>query len=71
MADNKVYKKSKPDLKRQIHAAPSPIDPEAAAAAAGVRQSETGSDKTRQYEVWCVYLLVRLPSLHTHFLHCR
>lgn len=62
--------KAKPgsDLKSQVYAAATPVDPEAAAA---VRQSETGSDRTRQYEVWCVYLLVRLPSLHTHFLHYR
>lgn len=44
-----------------------PVDPEAAA----VRRSETGSDKTRQYEVWCVYLSVSLPALHKHFLHYR
>lgn len=67
--------KAKPgsDLKSQVYAADTPVDPEAAAAvaAAEVRQSETGSDRTRQYEVWCVYLLVKLPSLHTHFLHYR
>lgn len=42
------------------------VDPKADAA----RQSKTGSDKTRQCEVWCVYLSVRLPSLNKHFLHC-
>lgn len=41
------------------------VDPKAAAA----RRSATGTDKTRQYEVWRVYLSVRLPSLHKHFLH--
>lgn len=40
-------------------------DPKAAAA----RRSATGTDKTRQYEVWRVYLSVGLPSLHKHFLH--
>lgn len=41
------------------------VDPKAAAA----RRSATGTDKTRQYEVWRVYLSVRLPSLHKRFLH--
>lgn len=41
------------------------VDPKAAAA----RRSATGIDKTRQYEVWRVYLSVRLPSLHKRFLH--
>lgn len=54
-------------LKSQVYAAATHVDRGAAA----VRQSETGSDRTRQYEVWCVYLLVRLPSLHTYFLHYR
>lgn len=53
-----------PQLKSQVHADLTSVDPEAAAA----RQRKTGFDKTRQYEVWCVYLSVRLHFTNTTFI---